>query len=104
MAPTFCNRCGDAEVEEGRDPRDELAEIDALLERLILKRYDLKGKINRFLQSHHPPTSSRRYVDHFRVLSTGFYGSSTFTFRETLYTLISWSHLQLLERHCMVNT
>ena len=48
MAPTFCNRCGDAVVEEGCDPRDELAEIDALLERLILKRYDLKGKINRF--------------------------------------------------------
>jgi F-box-like len=46
MAPTFCNRCGDA-VEEGCDPRDELADLDALLERLKLKRYDLKRKINR---------------------------------------------------------
>jgi hypothetical protein len=49
MAPTFCSRCGDA-VEEGCDPWDELAELDALLERLRLKRYDLKRKINR-LQS-----------------------------------------------------
>ena len=47
MAPTFCNRCGDA-VEEGCDPRDELAELDALSERLRLKRYDIKRKINRF--------------------------------------------------------
>ena len=47
MAPIFCNRCGDA-VEEGCDPRDELAELDALLERLRFKRYDLKRKINRF--------------------------------------------------------
>ena len=47
MAPTFCNRCGKA-VEEGCDPRDELTELDALLERLRLKRYDLKRKINRF--------------------------------------------------------
>ena len=46
MAQTFCTRCGDA-LEEGRDPRDELAEIDALLERIKLKRYDLKRKINR---------------------------------------------------------
>jgi F-box-like len=46
MAPTFCNRCGDA-VEEGCDPRDELADLDALLERLKIKRYDLKRKINR---------------------------------------------------------
>ena len=46
MAPTFCNRCGDA-VQEGCDPRDELAELDALWERLRLKRYDLKRKINR---------------------------------------------------------
>ena len=46
MAPTFCNRCGDT-VEEGCDPRDELAELDALWERLRLKRYDLKRKINR---------------------------------------------------------
>ena len=46
MAPTFCSRCGDA-VEEGCDPWDELAELDALLERLRLKRYDLKRKINR---------------------------------------------------------
>ena len=46
MAPTFCSRCGDA-VEEGCDPRDELAELDVLWERLRLKRYDLKRKINR---------------------------------------------------------
>ena len=46
MAPTFCNRCGDA-VEEGCDPKDELAELDALLEPMKLKRYDLKRKINR---------------------------------------------------------
>jgi hypothetical protein len=46
-APTFCNRCSDA-LEEGCDPWDELAELDALLERLRLKRYDLKRKINRF--------------------------------------------------------
>jgi F-box-like len=47
MAPTFCNCCGDT-FENGCDPRDELAELDALLERLTLKRYDLKRKINRF--------------------------------------------------------
>ena len=47
MTPTFCNRCGDA-LEEGCDPRDELAELDALLERLRLKRYHLNKKINRF--------------------------------------------------------
>ena len=46
MAPTFCNRCGDT-LEEGCDPMDELAELDALSERLRLKRYDLKRKINR---------------------------------------------------------
>jgi hypothetical protein len=46
MAPTFCNRCGDT-IEEGCDLRDKLAELDVLLERLILKRYDLKRKINR---------------------------------------------------------
>ena len=46
MAPTFCNRCGDV-VEERCDVWDELAELDALLERLRLKRYDLKRKINR---------------------------------------------------------
>ena len=49
MTPTFCSRCGDA-VEEECDPWDELAELDILLERLRLKRYDLKRKINR-LQS-----------------------------------------------------
>ena len=59
MAPTLrvCNRCGDA-VEEGCDPRDELAELDTLLERLKLKRYDLKRKINRLhspIVSHLPP-------------------------------------------------
>jgi hypothetical protein len=47
MTPTLCNRCGDA-VPEGCDPKDELSELDALLERLRLKRYDLKRKINRF--------------------------------------------------------
>ena len=45
MAPTICNRCGDA-VEEGCDPREELAELDALLERIRIKRYALKRKIN----------------------------------------------------------
>ena len=61
MAPTFCSRCGDA-VEEGCDPRDELAELDALLERLILKRCDLKRKINKF---HGPiaPTFCNRCRD-----------------------------------------
>ena len=53
MAPTFCSRCGDA-LEEGCDLWDELAELDALLERLRLRRYDLKRKINR-LQSPIPP-------------------------------------------------
>ena len=47
MAPTFCHRCGDA-VEDRCDPWEELAELDALLERLRLKRYDLKRKINQF--------------------------------------------------------
>ena len=48
MAPTICSRCGDA-IEKGCDPRDELAELDAFLEleRLSLKPYDLKRKINR---------------------------------------------------------
>ena len=45
MAPTFCNRCRDT-VEEGCDPREELAELNALLKRLRLKRYALKRKIN----------------------------------------------------------
>ena len=45
MAPTFCDRCRDA-VEEGCDPREELAELDDMLERLRLKRYTLKSKIN----------------------------------------------------------
>jgi uncharacterized protein DUF6830 len=49
MAPTLCSRCADA-IEEGCDSRDELAELNALLERLTRKRYYLKGKINR-LQS-----------------------------------------------------
>ena len=48
MAPTFCNRCGDAVVGEGCDPWDELDELDALSDRLRLKRYDLKRNINRF--------------------------------------------------------
>ena len=47
MAPTLCIRCGDA-LEEGCDPKVELSELDALLERLRLKRYDIKRKINRF--------------------------------------------------------
>ena len=50
MVSGFCNRCGDA-IEKGCDPRDELVELDALLERLKLKRYDLKRKINRFHSS-----------------------------------------------------
>ena len=59
MAPTICSRCGDA-IEKGCDPRDELAELDALLElkRLDLKRYDLKRKINRLhspIVRHLPP-------------------------------------------------
>ena len=45
LAPTFCNRCRDT-VEEGCDPWDELDELDALSERLKLKRYDLERKIN----------------------------------------------------------
>ena len=54
MAPTFCSRCGDVvavEEPERCDPRDELAELDALLERLNLKRYNLKRKINRLQSS-----------------------------------------------------
>ena len=50
MAPvrvtTFCNRCRDA-FEEDCDPKDELVELDFLLKRLTIKRYDLKRKINR---------------------------------------------------------
>ena len=45
----FCSRCGDA-LEEGCDLWDQFAGLDALLERLRLKCYDLKRKINR-LQS-----------------------------------------------------
>jgi F-box-like len=47
MEPVSCDRCGDT-VGEGCDPLDELAQLDALWERLTLKRYDLKRKINRF--------------------------------------------------------
>ena len=47
MAPIFCDRCGNTVAEEC-DPLDELAQLDALLERLTLKHYDLKRKINRF--------------------------------------------------------
>ena len=47
MAPTLCIRCGDA-LEGGCDPKDELAELEALLERLKLKRYEIKRNINRF--------------------------------------------------------
>jgi hypothetical protein len=43
-------RSADDAVEEGCDPWDELAELDALLEHPGVKRYDLKRKINR-LQS-----------------------------------------------------
>ena len=46
MAPTLCSRCGDA-IEEGSDLWDELAELDALLERLRIKRYNLRKRINR---------------------------------------------------------
>ena len=56
MAPTLCSRCGDA-VDEGWDPRDELAQLDALLERIKLKRLNLKRKINRLHSPiiHHLP-------------------------------------------------
>ena len=57
MAPTFCSRCEDA-VDEGCDPRDELAELDAMSERLRLKRYTIKRKINRYhspIIRHLPP-------------------------------------------------
>ena len=64
MAPTFCSRCGDA-VDEGCDSRDELAELDALLERIKLKRYDLKRKINQL----HSPIIRRLPPD---VMSTIF--------------------------------
>ena len=51
IAPTFCNRCRDA-VEEECDPRElAQAELDASSERLRLKRYDVKRKINRFHRS-----------------------------------------------------
>ena len=47
---------------------------------------------------HHPSTSYGRYVDHFWVLPTRFYRSSSFAphQRGHLYPLISWSYLQLL--------
>ena len=57
MALTFCDRCKDT-VEEGCDPREELSEVDALLERFILKRYALKRKINQLyspIVRHLPP-------------------------------------------------
>ena len=47
MPPTFCSRCGDA-VEEGCDPKDDLAELNALSELLRLKRCNPKRKINQF--------------------------------------------------------
>ena len=37
ITPSLCNRCGDA-VEKGCDSWDELAELEALLEHLRLKR------------------------------------------------------------------
>ena len=43
--PTFCSSCGDT-IEEGRDPWGEHAELDALSERLRLKRCEVKRKIN----------------------------------------------------------
>ena len=49
MALTLCNRCGDAVVEEGCNLRDELAELDALLERLALKRLDQKERSTNFI-------------------------------------------------------
>ena len=54
MAPTICNRCGDA-VEEGYDPLDELDELDALSDYFRLKRCDLKRNVNQF---HSPITPS----------------------------------------------
>ena len=54
MAPTLRSRCGDA-VDEGCDPKDELAELDTLLKRLTL---NLKRKINRLhspIIRHLPP-------------------------------------------------
>ena len=46
MTPTICSRFGDA-VEEERDPRDELAGLDALSEHLTFNRYAaLKRNIN----------------------------------------------------------
>ena len=62
MAPTFCSRCGDA-VNEGCDPRDELSELDALLECLNLNRDYLKRKINRFHHSPIAPTFCNRCID-----------------------------------------
>ena len=50
ISPTFCNRCRDA-VEKRCDPLDEFYAIDALWERLRLKGYDLKRKINQLHSS-----------------------------------------------------
>ena len=57
MAPTLCSRCGDA-VDEGCDPKDELAKLNTLLKHLRFKRYDLKRKVNRYhspIIRHLPP-------------------------------------------------
>ena len=95
MAPTLCIRCGDA-LEERFDPEDELAELDALLERLRLKRYDIKRKINRF----HSLIVCRLPPD---VMSTIF----EFCLPDFGDTLLAsekpFSPLYLLERHCLVN-
>ena len=114
MAPTFCNRCGDA-VEEGCDPRDEFAELDALLERLRLKRYHLNKKINQFhgpIVRQLPPdvTSSifEFYLPDFKDCQLLPHTKDADLDRLDLSdcdlsTFISWNHLQLLERHCLIN-
>jgi hypothetical protein len=100
IAATFCNRCRDA-VKEGRDSWNGLAELDALSECLRLKRYDLKTKINRF----HSPIVRQLPLD---VTSTIFeFCLPDFTDNQlspdTKEDLFSRSHLQLLERYCLVN-
>ena len=84
-------------------------ELDALLERLRLDTLRYKKKDKRTSQSHHPSTSSGRYVDYFRVLPTRFCEVLTFALHQLERgplchgPIISWGHLQLLERDCLVN-
>jgi hypothetical protein len=62
MTPILCDRCADAVVNvkvntsaeeetlivpDGCDPLDELAQLDAILARLAVKRHDLKEKVDR---------------------------------------------------------